>query len=93
MKRNTKIKSQRKSGKKGKRYRDGKRERETHTLTLTLRTIETMIDRGLQRETKGFQQRETNREGGCKQGQRDERKQRPMCRKSGISEETGVDVN
>ena len=31
MKRNTKIKSQRKSGKKGKRYRDGRRERETHT--------------------------------------------------------------
>ena len=31
MKRNTKIKSQRKSGKKGKRYRDGRRERDTHT--------------------------------------------------------------
>ena len=56
MKRNTKIKSQRKSGKKGKRYRDGRRERDT--LTLTLRTIETMIERGIQRETKGFQQRE-----------------------------------
>ena len=48
MKRNTKIKSQRKSGKKGKRYRDGRRERETHT-NPNPKNIETMIERGIQR--------------------------------------------